>query len=126
MPYIKKEAREFYHFEVKNLVEKLKTVDFVAGDINYIVSNIIAEAYKAKPSYQTINNMIGALEGAKLEFYRRVATPHEELKALENGDVEIYSNITKTLESEILMASPTQYTEYVGKGPKVKVKKAKK
>jgi hypothetical protein len=38
-------------------------------------------------SYQTINDIVGALEGAKLEFYRRVAVPYEDKKIIENGDV---------------------------------------
>lgn len=38
-------------------------------------------------SYGIINDVMGALEGAKLEFYRRVAAPYEQQKMLENGDV---------------------------------------
>jgi hypothetical protein len=93
MPYIKKVARDFYHFDIKNLIEKLKTVNFPAGDVNYILTNIIGAAYQNNPSYQTINDMVGALEGAKIEFYRKVGVPHEELKISENGDVDIYQSI---------------------------------
>ena len=39
------------------------------------------------PHYQTINDILGALEGAKMEFYRRVAVPYEQEKILDNGDV---------------------------------------
>jgi len=38
-------------------------------------------------SYQTINDIVGALEGAKLEFYRRIAVGYEEQKRHDNGDV---------------------------------------
>jgi len=38
-------------------------------------------------SYQTFNDIIGALEGAKLEFYRRVVVRYEEEKIKANGDV---------------------------------------
>ena len=38
-------------------------------------------------SYATINDIIGALEGAKMEFYRRVVAPYEDEKIKENGDV---------------------------------------
>jgi hypothetical protein len=38
-------------------------------------------------SYHNINDILGALEGAKLEFYRRVAVPYENGKIQENGDV---------------------------------------
>ncbi len=30
---------------------------------------------------------MGALEGSKLEFYRRIAAPYENKKMKENGDV---------------------------------------
>lgn len=38
-------------------------------------------------SYQAINDVVGALEGAKLEFYRRIAVPYESKKIGLNGDV---------------------------------------
>jgi hypothetical protein len=38
-------------------------------------------------SYQAINDVLGALEGAKQEFYRRVVVPYEDQKILDNGDV---------------------------------------
>ena len=37
--------------------------------------------------YASINDVMGALEGAKLEFYRRVVAPYEDLKIIMNGDV---------------------------------------
>jgi hypothetical protein len=45
------------------------------------------EYSRAIPSYQSINDVLGALEGAKLEFYRRIAAPYEDTKIQENGDV---------------------------------------
>jgi hypothetical protein len=57
------------------------------GDLNYQFSALIADYWKHNPSYQTINDVIGALEGAKLEFYRRVAVPYENTKLCQNGDV---------------------------------------
>ena len=59
-----------------------------AGELNFIFTTIITE-YLADhgTNYQNINDIVGALEGAKLEFYRRVAVPYEDLKIKENGDV---------------------------------------
>lgn len=58
------------------------------GDLNYIFSYEIKRYVELKGlSYKTINDVIGALEGAKLEFYRRVAAPYEDQKIKENGDV---------------------------------------
>jgi hypothetical protein len=37
--------------------------------------------------YRRINEVMGALECAKQEFYRRVAVPYEDKKIKENGDV---------------------------------------
>ena len=38
-------------------------------------------------TYTHINDVLGALEGAKLEFYRRIAVPFEEVKRAQNGEV---------------------------------------
>ena len=58
------------------------------GELNYLFTSS-AKYYVAEHglSYQTINDVLGALEGAKLEFYRRVAVPYETQKIEENGDV---------------------------------------
>ena len=42
---------------------------------------------KAPWGYQHVNDALGALEGAKLELYRRVAAPYENDKAVQHGDV---------------------------------------
>lgn len=58
------------------------------GELNYIFTQIINQ-YRLwhGDSYSTFNDILGALEGAKLEFYRRVVVPYEEKKREENGDV---------------------------------------
>ena len=58
-----------------------------AGELNYVITNIISEYYQQEGGYSSINDVLGALEGAKLEFYRRVAAPYEDTKIQENGDV---------------------------------------
>jgi hypothetical protein len=59
-----------------------------AGELNYGFT-VLAIEYMTKKgkSYATINDIMGALEGAKAEFYRRVAAPYEDTKIKENGDV---------------------------------------
>lgn len=59
-----------------------------AGELNYLFT-MIAKRYLRKHGlrYQRINDLMGALEGAKLELYRRVAAPYEDTKIEENGDV---------------------------------------
>lgn len=79
MPYIK--------YEDKYAMAQGSTPQS-AGHLNYKITTILQEyiLYKGL-SYQTINDIVGALEGAKLEFYRRVAVDYETLKIQENGDV---------------------------------------
>lgn len=78
MPYIKKEAKEF-------LDKGMQPRD--PGELNYVFTCIIQSYWSKYGRYQTINDIVGALEGAKLEFYRRVAAPYENTKIEENGDV---------------------------------------
>lgn len=59
-----------------------------SGELNFKLTNVIVEYMRVKGlNYQTINDIMGALEGAKMEFYRRVAVPYEQKKISENGDV---------------------------------------
>lgn len=80
MPYIKKERR----------IPRDKrgyTANGV-GELNYAISrlcDLYLEDYGE--DYRNINAVIGALECAKLEFYRRIAAPYEDTKLAENGDV---------------------------------------
>lgn len=58
------------------------------GELNYELTSIInGYLLQHGMKYQTINDIIGALEGCKLEFYRRIAAPYEDTKITENGDV---------------------------------------
>lgn len=77
MPYIKKERRS----------EALQS-PLNAGELNYAITCLIDEYVKREGlKYRVINDALGALEGAKLEFYRRVVAPYENAKIVENGDV---------------------------------------
>lgn len=77
MPYIKNEDR-------------IRAIEcpMSPGELNYAIT-VLCRDYtaNARLSYTTINEVIGALECAKQEFYRRVAIPYEDKKIKENGDV---------------------------------------
>ncbi len=81
MPYINNKDRA-------NLTPVTPAKAIAAGELNFQFTELI-KLYMATNglSYSTINNVVGALEGAKLEFYRRVAAPYEDKKIKENGDV---------------------------------------
>jgi len=92
MPYIKSEDKEKFVFELchgrENLAEVVGEMCDNAGDLNYAFT-CIAHSYIKKRGlrYQNINDIMGALDGASKEFYRRVAAPYEDKKISENGDV---------------------------------------
>lgn len=59
-----------------------------AGQLNYQITELIlAYQFHQGLCYQTINDIIGALEGAKAEYQRRVVGPYEDAKLLQHGDV---------------------------------------
>lgn len=58
------------------------------GELNYCITMVLIDYLNRNGlSYSTINDIVGAVEGAKMEFYRRVAIPYEDKKIAENGDV---------------------------------------
>lgn len=80
MPYIKLERREE--------LDSIHRGPTDAGELNYIFTTIVcAYLLEHGESYQHFNDCIGALEGAKLELYRRVVANYEDKKCEENGDV---------------------------------------
>lgn len=85
MPYIEKKDRDGLQYDSSECSRR----DPVGpGELNYSLTTTINTYLHSKPlSYQVINDIVGALEGAKLEFYRRVAVPYENEKKDKNGDV---------------------------------------
>ena len=87
MPYISSEEREALDELVAALVTELRNGDF-RGRLNYTISSVLAGLLESNgTSYRLINDMVGVLECAKIELYRRVAIPYEDSKIVENGDV---------------------------------------
>ena len=79
MPYITDDSK------TEIMSKGLKEIN--AGQLNYTLTQLIKGYLGTNFNYQRINDVLGALEGAKLEFYRRVVVPYEETKILANGDV---------------------------------------
>lgn len=81
MPYIKKDQRD-------KLIPKAESYPTCGGDLNFQITCLVLEYVKYNgSSYKQINDIVGALEAAKLEFYRRLVAPYENKKIEENGDV---------------------------------------
>ncbi len=81
MPYIKREDRKRFDENLFNLFPT------TPGELNFVITQIILGYAELQTSYQKINDVIGVLECAKLEFYRRFAAPYEDEKIKQNGDV---------------------------------------
>jgi hypothetical protein len=80
MPYIKQERREAIRAGAKPQD---------AGELNFAVT-MLMDGYLSEKGgirYAHLNEVVGALECAKLELYRRVAAPYEDKKINEAGDV---------------------------------------
>jgi hypothetical protein len=79
MPYIKK-------------INRARLLPHVApttpGELNFVITTLAREYLKRRgTSYKTINEIVGAMECAKLEFARRVVAGYEDSKIETNGDV---------------------------------------
>lgn len=91
MPYTPEDRREKYDEELSALIERLQELDepLTPGDLNHIFTKIVLDVVdlRDQPQYAKINNIIGLLECCKLELYRKVAAPYEDIKEAENGPV---------------------------------------
>lgn len=89
MPYIKPVDRLYIN---KKLVSNKKHINYsqiaTPGELNFAISTMINDYLQTTGvCYGSINTLIGVLECAKLELYRRIASPYEDEKIKENGDV---------------------------------------
>ena len=103
MPYIEEKRRQSidkcinYSVECmkvnigKAYIQEISNDDFLnmSGDINYFTSRLINQL-AGEMSYSKICVITGVLENIKQEFYRRIASPYEDKKIVENGDIKEY------------------------------------
>ena len=88
MPYIDGPGRLKFQPFLDKLLADLDYYGITPGELNYLFTILSIQYVKRKgKSYTHMNDVIGALEGAKLEFYRRMVAPYEDEKIEENGDV---------------------------------------
>jgi hypothetical protein len=99
MPYIKEDERQQLDicidqmiaciFDNKTSLNNPHNFQNYLGRINYCFSRVLAGLMQ-EPSYNKIAMITGVLENIKQEFYRRIATPYENQKIIENGDISEY------------------------------------
>ena len=80
MPYITADART----RIEGGTEPV-----TPGELNYAITRLVDDylIQKGGIRYAHVNEVIGVLECAKLELYRRIAAPYEDQKLSETGDV---------------------------------------
>lgn len=90
MPYIEQKERDKFIDMIQQF--KLMTLDknynFTPGDLNYLIS-VLCRIYidHKGEKYQYYNDLLGVLEGVKLELYRQQVSKYEDKKILKNGDI---------------------------------------
>ena len=90
MPYIKSEDRTRFMYTEDALKDHPPRT---AGELQYVIALAIHEfLMENELNYQNCNDVMGALTGANMEFYRRFVAEYEDTKIRENGDVyyEVY------------------------------------
>ena len=93
MPYIKKDQRARYDTLVGELAAALseQPVEQLKGHANYVITQILRKAWgvvdRANESYSNYADIIGTLECAKLEMYRRWVAKYEDGAIERHGDL---------------------------------------
>ena len=91
MPYITQKERDELDLTINCLITLLHTADRgILGRLNYVITRLIAYAWKVDRSYFRATGLSGVLFNVYSEFYRRAVVPYENQKIEENGDVEEY------------------------------------
>lgn len=95
MPYIKQEDRT-----MTSLIEELINHVKVKGDLNYVICEIVGQLCLRDGglSYTSTSNWIDGVHGAERELTRRLLGPYEDLKTLQNGDVESFVKLLETMK----------------------------
>lgn len=84
MPYIAQDKRKELDEFLNNVVDQQLSV----GELNYVITKLLLSFVNRNGlRYGICNSLLGVLECAKLELYRRLVGPYEDAKISENGDV---------------------------------------
>jgi hypothetical protein len=82
MPYLRQEE--------KSVINNCFVGSFCpenAGQLQYAIAQMIDNYHlKYGRNYRNCNEIMGALNGANQEYYRRVVAPYEDTKIHSNGD----------------------------------------
>ena len=85
MPYIEPTRRHDLDAEIEALAGRI----YGPGALHYAIARLLhlyARRYHSL-NYDRLNEVVGVLAGAQLEFYRTVIAPYEDKKRAEHGPV---------------------------------------
>jgi len=86
MPYIPKKSRKPFEFPIEELIELIND----EAQLNYVITRLVWGFLKNNTiNYSTYNKLVGVLECAKLELYRRLIAGYEDQKIIDNGDIDL-------------------------------------
>jgi hypothetical protein len=90
MPYIKKDDREYLDELLEVLADDRVSGRSITtpGELNYVITRICLNFINHRKNYASYNAVIGVLECAKQELYRRAVSVYEDKKIKENGDLD--------------------------------------
>lgn len=109
MPYISPQERKYINPTNEGTGDR-DTIDMPyisgVGELNFAVTTLVDNYLSAlrefrkagENNYEEYNSVIGVLESAKLEIYRRLVAPYENKKIVLNGDV--YSNAQPATQAD--------------------------
>lgn len=91
MPYIRQSERNALISYIDSLGDEIDGLCRYYGQhrdglLNYTITKLIKDLYP-DAKYHDWNEVIGMLECCKLEVYRKMIGPYEDLKEIENGSV---------------------------------------
>jgi hypothetical protein len=97
MPYIKKEQRSYFDQSIAAIVDALVSSECSPGDVNYVVSRIVAGAMKPEDgwTYHSLSHAVSVLRDAATEMERRLMGPYEKKAISRNGDIPEYKEFDK-------------------------------
>ena len=78
MPYVSQEVRKE--------LDKGSSPQ-TAGELTYLIYKLMISFLRGRKAYDHYNTVVGSVECAKMEFYRKEVAPYEDTKIKENGDV---------------------------------------
>ena len=88
MPYVNQSIRYEFRSYLSPLETFISERGLMPGELNYLISCLVDDYLRAEGlTYSTLNDVIGALECAKQEVYRRVVAPYEDDKRAKHGEV---------------------------------------